>query len=99
MKINILGHEYNLEAEEGMYFNSNNYGLHSLAKLQITYDPDMKETVYREAIFHELFEALNYWVDTDLEHHKLTILSASLFSILKNNPELLKLLFGDNNDK
>lgn len=93
MKINILGHEYQLVPDEGMYFNTGNYGLHSYSKLKIEYDPDMKPSVWKEAILHELVEAINYWSDIKLDHHQITVLSALLFSILRDNPELEDTLF------
>lgn len=93
MKANILGHDYDIVEEEGMFFNTANYGVHNYMKLLISYDPDMKPSVCNEAIFHELFEAANFWMNTKLEHHQITVLSAALFGILRNNKELTERLF------
>ena len=98
MTINILGHEYQLVPDEGMYFNTGNYGLHSYSKLKIEYDPDMKPSVWKEAILHELIEAVNYWSDLKLEHHQITVLSAVLYGIIMNNPELTEKLFKETTD-
>lgn len=99
MEINILGHTYELTGEEGMFFNTGNYGKHSYPKLEITYDPDMKPTVFKEAIFHELHEAINFWLNIKLEHHQIVLMSAALFGILRNNKELQTLLFEETEKK
>lgn len=93
MTINILGHDYKLLEEEGMFFNTGNYGLHSYPKLEIRYDPDMKVSVYKEAILHEIIEALDYWLNLKLDHHQLTVLSASLYGVINSNKELKEKLF------
>jgi hypothetical protein len=93
MKANILGHEYEVAEEEGMFFNTGNYGKHNYMKLLISYDPDISKSVKDECILHELIEAINYWVNVKLEHHQIAILSAALFSVLRNNPELTEELF------
>lgn len=92
MDINILGHKYNLVEDEGMFFNTGNYGKHSYTKLEISYDPDMKPSVWKEAVLHELTEAINYWADLKLDHHQITVLSAAMFSVLRNNKELSEIL-------
>lgn len=88
MKINILGHDYNIEPEEGMFFHTGNYGKHSYSRLEIDYDPDMKPTVKGEAILHEIFEAINHWTNLGLDHHQITLLSVGLYSVLQNNAYL-----------
>lgn len=93
MKANIFGHEYDVVAEEGMHFNTGNWGSHSYAKLEIAYDPDMKSSVAGEAIHHELVEAVNFWNNLQMEHHTIWLISGGMFNILKNNPELRKLIF------
>ena len=58
----------------------------------------MKKTVIGEGIFHELMEATNYWCNTNLDHKDLTLISMFLYGILKENPNLRKLLFEELNE-
>lgn len=93
MKIKIHGQDYELLEDDTMFFNTGNYAKHSMSKMEIVYDPNMKESVVGEGIFHELLEATNFWCNTRLEHKDLTLISMFMFGILNDNPELRKIIF------
>lgn len=93
MKLKIHGQDYELLEDDTMFFNTGNYAKHSMSKMEIVYDPNMKESVVGEGIFHELLEATNFWCNTRLEHKDLTLISMFMFGILNDNPELRKIIF------
>ncbi len=46
----------------------------------------------RSVLLHEILEALNYRLELKLEHNTLTQLEAGLFTVFRDNPNLLKVL-------
>lgn len=43
----------------------------------------------RSVLLHEIIEALNYRLELGFQHEKITQLEAGLFSVFRDNPELL----------
>jgi hypothetical protein len=95
MKINICGHDYNLEYVDGLFINEGQWGKISNPSLSIDIDADLRQTIKGETLLHEILEGMNFWNNWNLEHHLLTQINTNYYSVLNNNKFLIKELFGD----
>lgn len=59
----------------------------------ITIDSEMNCNEHKTSVLlHEIIEALNYRLELDLDHSKITCLEAGLIQVFYDNPGLVKLL-------
>ena len=54
-------------------------------RIALNADPDLPESVQSEAFFHELMEMVKNTLNLTLSHEELTVLSESMFAIIRNN--------------
>jgi len=86
MKIKILGHEYAVEQDPLMARDERNGGGKcNLNALRIVIDPTLPTSRRRENLMHEIFEGLNYHLQLELPHDKMSALCEGLFSVMMDN--------------
>lgn len=82
----ILGHTYSvIESTKETQVMRGTTGTCCTGTLEIKLDPSAPQTRYEESFLHEIFEALNYHLQLDLEHGKMSALCEGVFSVLQDN--------------
>lgn len=80
--------------------NTDLYGITTHGHLEIALQPDVADMVLRETLLHEVLHAVLFNTGisdrmTDkAEEHLVRALSPALFSLLRENPELVRYLTG-----
>ena len=46
----------------------------------------------KSVLLHEILEALNYRLELNMDHTKITALEAGLFQVMRDNPKLMQFL-------
>jgi hypothetical protein len=82
--IRILGHPYTVEYVDDWQDPLGCAKCESQL-LQIKIDGSMPESRIEEALLHEIIEAINYHLEIELEHNKLTAISEVLYGVIKDN--------------
>lgn len=93
-----MGHLYNVDFVEGLFFAERQWGRENSSKLLIEVDADLKDSAKAETLHHEVTEGLNFWQNWELDHHLLTQISTSIFGTMKCNPELVKFLYPESRE-
>lgn len=82
--IRILGLEYEVKPTQELHRENNVATIqYHTGILEILSDIDEDRT--KEALLHEIIEALNYQCSIGLEHRQIQILSSTLYPTLKDN--------------
>lgn len=84
-KIKILGHGYDVRINQESRLGNGASGCVCSNMLRINMDPTVPESRQAETFLHEIFEALKFHLELDLEHKDLTALSEGLFAVLRDN--------------
>lgn len=88
-KIKILGHEYKV-IHENISFKEGTAGMCSPQALEIKIDTFHPESRQREALLHEIIEALDYHFELKMPHNQIVSLSEGLYQVLKDNKGILR---------
>jgi len=89
-KIKIAGHWYRVKFKPNLYRDNDAAGRSNANKNTIDLDPTGTKSHQREVLWHEIIEQLNYRYELGLPHEKITILGASIFQVIEDNPKLLE---------
>ena len=87
--VRILGANYSVSYEEDL-FDAVGAVHNNTLEIKIRssrHNPEHQKSV----LLHEIIEVLNYRLELDLEHNQITQLETGLFSVLQDNPSLVKL--------
>jgi hypothetical protein len=93
MKVEMLGHTYEVKEVDGR--GEDWWGRINNSAKVIELDKDLSDSCKHETLFHEIIEGVNWWGDLNMEHHKLSLMSTLLFSVMKGNPKVRKILFDE----
>jgi len=92
-KVRILGIDYKI-----IYEDSERSGMSDIGQCHTTQclirlcsNKNSKEHA-KCVLIHEIIEAINYRLELKLDHNIITSLESSLFAVLIDNPDLLRLL-------
>lgn len=90
--LRILGIDYRVDFEDSEDTNSGT-GSCNVTRCIIKIcanrnSPDHQKSV----LIHEIIEALNYRLELELDHYKITTLEAGLIQVIRDNPKLLEYL-------
>jgi len=84
-EIKLGGHAIKVELVDTAHITGkgsfNNY--HNLIRLEK--EPDTPEDNVSECFLHEILEAIKYKNNLDLDHKDLTVISETLFQVLRDN--------------
>ena len=98
--LRILGVDYPVEFSDMMKVGGNgNAGCVDTSGCKIFVSNKVNSPQHQKSVLlHEIIEAINYRLELQLEHEKITQLESGLFSVFADNPELAKFLSeeGDN---
>ena len=89
-KLKILGHNYEVILDPKLDFDSRKVGECHTGDNWIKICSIYKRSRQEEALIHEIIEAINYHLELELEHPKISSLSEALYQVLKDN-KLLKI--------
>ena len=94
--VRILGINYPVEViDMQLAAGNHNAGSMDTTGCKIFVSSSINTPEHQKAVLlHEIIEALNYRLELNLEHAKITQLESGLFSVFQDNPELLKLFGG-----
>lgn len=97
--IKIGGFKYKLEEVDHMARDDSSLGNSCGNSLTINLDHGLDKSLKAATLIHEIIEQINFINELDLEHHKITILANSLYEVINENDEMMKLYFHlvDNN--
>lgn len=84
-QLQIMGHKYTIYKSNTLNVTDNTSAMVNTSLHHIIIDNNFSESCQREALLHEIIEAMNYHMELELEHHKITALSEGLFAVLHNN--------------
>lgn len=94
--IKILGYDtavkYSPTLEDG---GSEKVGRWLSAKQTIILDPNCCQQAQESTLLHEIIEALDYYLELELDHRVITSLEAGLYSVLTDNGVDLSVLLED----
>jgi hypothetical protein len=92
MKINILGHSYEIIFVEDKDLPDDSGRINFLTG-ELWLKKSNPLDVSRETLSHEIIEAINWWGDLQLNHHQICILGTFLWGIIQENPEIKEYLW------
>lgn len=85
MTINILGKDVVVSYDGERLRDMNEQGEFSGNGCRIILDGTMPRDQTRSVLIHEILEALNWHMEMELPHSKITQLEAGLFQVMKEN--------------
>jgi hypothetical protein len=86
MNLNILGHDYEVQfVEHNQLDTSRNCGTCDMYRTILAISTNQSRTMQESTIIHEIIEAVNYCLELNLEHNKITALESGLYQVLKDN--------------
>lgn len=85
-KIKILGYDYEIRGIPQMEFGGTDCPgrLHALKQI-ILVDLSQNKQCQESSLLHEIIEALNYHLETNISHQSIMSLEAGLYQVLKDN--------------
>jgi len=89
----ILGHEFQLIADDRLLLQSDDDGRMHAKTLKIIYNPRLPLSRQQETIQHEIFEAISELLELNMPHQMLTAVSEALYTVYKDNPEILEKIY------
>lgn len=84
-KLKVMGHEYEVLSKPDLYIEEGTSGQCCPGNLKIHLATGTKESKLAETFLHEIFEALKYHLQTELNHDDLSALSEGLFCVIRDN--------------
>lgn len=84
MSINILGYQYTIDRSKTVD-EIGALGRYNHKSLTIQIARDLEPPVVTATLLHEIVEALNYCLELNLEHAKITALETGLWQVLSEN--------------
>lgn len=84
MKLRVLGKDFELKVVDSQIVGSACGHFHS-DRNEILINKRMCKSMQESTIIHEIIEALNYHLELNLEHNKITALESGLYQVLKDN--------------
>ena len=87
-RIKIAGHSYKVKFKPNLYRDNDAAGRSNANKCTIDLDPTGSESHQCEILLHEIVEQINYRFELNLSHDKISILGASFWQVLNDNPDL-----------
>lgn len=94
-KINILGKRFDIILEDMQKHANDHVGSAQLSIQKIWIDTEVHIQEKEETLLHEVIEMINKMCELDLDHHKMTTLSSTIYQVLSDN----NLSFGDNKNE
>lgn len=96
-RIRILGIDYRIKyCDQRKQSGAISVGNVDNQACQITIDSYLNSTPHAGSVLlHEIIEALDYRLELNFEHEKITQLEAGLIQVIRDNPELLTELVKD----
>jgi hypothetical protein len=88
-KVKIAGHSYKIKYKDSLVREHGATGMSSEANCDIILQTGGKRSHRQEIFIHEIVEQINGRFEIGLSHDKITSIAASLFQVLKDNPDLL----------
>ena len=96
MKIDILGHPYELTIDPTVQLEEKSTGACCPPALWMRITPNCPKSRQEETALHEIIEAINYELELQLPHEKITQISTALHQVFKTNALLnFSKLFAD----
>jgi hypothetical protein len=89
-KLKILGYDYKIEYLENDSMKA--FGRFNAEKQSILIGKDLPKDLQKSSLVHEIIEALNFYLELELPHNKITSLEAGLYQVFKDNPDVIKYL-------
>jgi hypothetical protein len=86
--IKILGYDYKIEYLENDSMKA--FGRFNAEKQSILIGNDLPIDLQKSSLIHEIIEALNFYLELELPHNKITSLEAGLYQVFKDNPAIVK---------
>ena len=83
--VKILGHDYQVILSPRLFTSDSTSGICDTARHTITLDENFAESHVAETFLHEILEGLNYHLELELKHSKISQLSEGLFQVLREN--------------
>ena len=84
----ILGHDVEIRFEKSLRQERSDIGQSCGSSLWISVDPTLKASMQESTLIHEIIEQLNYHLEMKLEHPIISQLEASLYQVMKDNPDI-----------
>ena len=84
MKLKILGQLVDVRRVDAPLVGSPCGHFHA-AKNEILINSSIVKELQETTLIHEIIEALNYHLELNLEHNKITSLESGLYQVLKDN--------------
>ena len=78
--VNIAGHDFEIKRTKKM----EEAACIIMDDLRIYINSALKKSAREEALFHEIIEAVNYYLEQGLEHEKITQLSSGIYQALRS---------------
>jgi hypothetical protein len=84
-KLKIIGHKYTIKKAKHLSESNGTVGTCCPNLLRIKIGINYPLPRQKEALLHEIIEALNYHLELKLEHPVLSALSEGLYQVLRDN--------------
>lgn len=93
-KVKIGSHIYTCGYSDNLTRDSDALGQSCGNALEIRVDAAIPRSNQESAFLHEVLEQINYRYELRLEHRTITVLETSLYQVMRDNPEAVKFIMG-----
>ena len=95
MKIHASGIDYDVVFSNKLSRDLGKSGQFNPPSCEITIDSTLPLQRQADTLIHEIVEQINYDLNLELGHDKITGIASGIFSVLRDNPEVVELCFGE----
>lgn len=90
MKVRICGIDHKVESNQQRLEDLGTIGYYDQRKALIGIDINSPKHIQKEVLIHEILESINAQLELELDHPKITAISASFNQVIEDNPHLFK---------
>ena len=94
-KVKIGGHEYTCKTVPCLGRDHSANGRSCGNSLEIEIEETLPQQNKESTLIHEILEQINYRHELDLPHEKISILETALYQIMRDNPQTVKFIMGE----
>lgn len=95
VKIDLLGFPYRVKFVKEMFEKFGVFGCGGIAAGEIDLDNDVTNADLMATLLHEMLELMVRKTETRVEHDIITKFEVFFFSLMANNPELMRLMIDE----
>ena len=85
MKIKIFGKDYEFKKIKNFYIDGSKCWGGCRLGVGIYLEKEAPKDLQESTLIHEIIEAINWELELNLEHNKITALESGLYQVLKDN--------------